>query len=151
MTHCSCNCTVNVTCKAIFHNVTNNKAYTTANWRCFYRLIQLWLTAQSSYVLRVSVMTAMWWRRRRIWELESGRSRILAELVFESQNNTPDEKNGVNNAVSCYRGSTVQCFLCYVTVCQFFLMKFIERQWTFFTFFARATLTKSTTTPVDSG
>jgi len=34
-----------------------------------------------------------------------------------SQNNTSDETNAVNNAFSCYRGSTVQCFLCYVTDC----------------------------------
>ena len=38
-------------------------------------------------------------------ELKSGRSqiRIWAELVLGSQNNTPAEINGVNNAVSCYK------------------------------------------------
>jgi len=45
--------------------------------------------------------------RRRTWpdlELKSGRSqsRIRSELVFGSQNNTSDETNGINNAVSCY-------------------------------------------------
>ena len=29
--------------------------------------------------------------------------RIWGEPVFRSQNNTPDETNGVNNAVSCYK------------------------------------------------
>jgi len=40
-----------------------------------------------------------------IYELKSGRnwSGIWGELVFGSQNNTPDKTNGVNNAVSCYK------------------------------------------------
>jgi len=36
-----------------------------------------------------------------------------------------DKTNGINNAVSCYGGSTLQCFLCCVTVCQL-LKKFVE-------------------------
>ena len=32
---------------------------------------------------------------------------IWGELVFGSQNNTPDETNGINNAVSCYK-ETIQ-------------------------------------------
>ena len=36
-----------------------------------------------------------------------------------------DKTNGINNAVSRYRGSTLQCFLCCVTVCQL-LTKFVE-------------------------
>jgi len=51
----------------------------------------------------------------RISELKFGRSRsrIWLKLVFWSQNKyTSDKTNGVNNAVSRYRGSTLQCFLC---------------------------------------
>jgi len=39
----------------------------------------------------------------RILELKSGRIQIWGELVFRSQNNMPDETDGVNNAASCYK------------------------------------------------
>jgi len=52
----------------------------------------------------------------------------LGEHFLGSQNNMPDKTNGINNAFSCYkRGSTVQCFLCYVTDCQFWTT-FLEWQ-----------------------
>jgi len=47
--------------------------------------------------------------------------------VFRSQKNTPDETNGINNAVSCYK-EAVQfsaSSATSVTVCQF-LKKFVE-------------------------
>jgi len=44
-----------------------------------------------------------WRRLRLLGMLERERSRIGGELVFGSQNNTPDDSNGVNNAVSCYK------------------------------------------------
>jgi len=31
--------------------------------------------------------------------------RIWGEFVFGSQNNTPDETNGVNNAINCYKAA----------------------------------------------
>jgi len=43
----------------------------------------------------------------------------LAETCFQvTEQCTSDKTNGVNNAVSRYRGSRVQCCLCCVTVCQ---------------------------------
>jgi len=42
-------------------------------------------------------------------------------------------------------GSTVQCFLCYVTVCHF-LTKYVERQWILY-FFVWVTLIKIVNTP----
>jgi len=33
----------------------------------------------------------------------SGSERIWGELALGSQNNTPEETNGINNAVSCYK------------------------------------------------
>ena len=50
----------------------------------------------------------------------------LAETCFRvTEQYTSDKTNGEYNDVSCYRGSTVQCFLCCVTVCQS-LIKFVE-------------------------
>jgi len=50
----------------------------------------------------------------------------LAETRFlVTEQYASDKTNGVNNAVSRYRGSTVQCFLCCVTVCQL-LIKSVE-------------------------
>jgi len=50
----------------------------------------------------------------------------LAETSFlVTEQYASDKTNGVNNAVSRYRGSTLQCFLCCVTVCQL-LIKFVE-------------------------
>ena len=47
----------------------------------------------------------------------------LAETCFlVTEQYASDKSNGVNNAVSRYRGSTLQCFLCCVTVCQLFLI-----------------------------
>jgi len=46
----------------------------------------------------------------------------LAETCFRvTEQYASDKTNGLNNDVSCYRGSTVQWFLCCVTVCQFLL------------------------------
>ena len=43
----------------------------------------------------------------------------LAETCFLVREQYASDKiNGVNNAVSRYRGSTLQCFLCCITVCQ---------------------------------
>jgi len=43
----------------------------------------------------------------------------LAETCFlVREQYASDKTNGVNNAVSRYRGSTVQCFLCCIIVCQ---------------------------------
>jgi len=53
---------------------------------------------------------------------------MLGELVFGSKNNMPDETNGVNNAVSCYK-EAVQFGAPFVTsFCQC-LLKFVEWQW----------------------
>ena len=50
----------------------------------------------------------------------------LAETCFlVTEQYASDKTNGVNNAVSRNRGSTLQCFLCCVTVCQL-LIKFVE-------------------------
>ena len=50
----------------------------------------------------------------------------LAETCFlVTEQYASDKTNGVNNAVSRYRGSTLQCFLCCITVCQL-LIKFVE-------------------------
>ena len=50
----------------------------------------------------------------------------LAETCFlVTKQYASDKTNGVNNAVSRYRGSTLQNFLCCVTVCQL-LIKFVE-------------------------
>jgi len=52
----------------------------------------------------------------------------VAETCFRvTEQYAGDKTNGVNNAVSCYKGSTVQCFLCCSTVCQS-LIKFAECQ-----------------------
>ena len=62
----------------------------------------------------------------RISELKFGRSRIWLKLVFlVREQYASDKTNGVNNAVSRYRDSTLQCFLCCVTVCQL-LIKCVE-------------------------
>jgi len=47
------------------------------------------------------------------------------QLVFGSQNNTPDVTNGVNNAVSCNTEAVQFSASFVVTVCQL-LMKFVE-------------------------
>ena len=52
---------------------------------------------------------------------------IFEELVFRSQNNTPDETKGVNNAVSCYK-EAVQFSASFVTSVRQFLTKIVERQ-----------------------
>ena len=51
-------------------------------------------------------------------ELKSGRSQIeiWGKLVLGSQNNTPHETNGINNAVSCYK-EAVQFSAFFVTLC----------------------------------
>jgi len=65
----------------------------------------------------------------RIWLFQIRPEPDLAETCFGVREQyVRDKTNGVNNAVSCYRGSTVQCFLCCVTVCQS-LIKFVEWQW----------------------
>jgi len=68
--------------------------------------------------------------------------------MLGSQNNIPDETNGMSNAVSYHKEAVrVQCFLCYVTVCQF-LTKFVERQWILY-FCHCITLIKIANTPLD--
>jgi len=52
----------------------------------------------------------------------------LAETCFwVAEQYASDKTDGVNNAVHCHRGSTVQCLLCCVTVCQSSI-KFVEWQ-----------------------
>ena len=53
---------------------------------------------------------------------------IWAELILGSQNNTPNETNGVNNATSCYKRQYSSLLFRYVTVCQF-QTKFVEWHW----------------------
>jgi len=48
------------------------------------------------------------------------------KLICGSQNNTPDETPGVNNAVSCYK-QAVQFTASFVT--SLFLTKCVQRQW----------------------
>ena len=58
------------------------------------------------------------WSKSWIWE----------EFVLGSENNTPDETNGVNNAVSCYK-EAVQFSASFVTsLFACFLTKFVEQQ-----------------------
>ena len=75
------------------------------------------------------------------WVIRLQHTRVAPDLIFQIQPEpdlaetcfrvteqyTSDKTNGVNNAVSRYRGSTVQCFLCCVAVCQS-LIKFVEWQ-----------------------
>jgi len=84
----------------------------------------------------------------RIYKLKFNQiqNQIWGELVFGSQNNTPDEINGANNAVSCYRCSTVQCFLCYVSLP---VVNEICKTVRNFVFFVRVMLIKIANTPLD--
>ena len=62
----------------------------------------------------------------RIWLFQIRPKPNLAETCFlVTEQYASDKTNGVNNAVSHYRGSTLQCFLCCITVCQL-LIKFVE-------------------------
>jgi len=64
-----------------------------------------------------------------IWLFQIRPEPDLAETCFwVTQQYASDKTNSVNYTVCCYRGSTVQCFLCCVTVCQS-LIKFVEWQW----------------------
>jgi len=95
----------------------------------FYRCCSPTLQTPTKYTFQIRVASNLTFSNSagaefgRISELKFGRSRIWLKLVFWSQNNTPVIKlMASTNAVSRCRGSTVQCFLCCVTVCQLFLI-----------------------------
>jgi len=51
----------------------------------------------------ITVVPDLTFKSGRIYEIKCGRIRIWEELVLGSQNNTPDETNGINNAVGFYK------------------------------------------------
>jgi len=73
----------------------------------------------------------------------------LRELVFGSQNNSPHETNGVNNAATCYK-EAVQFSVFFVTS---LFASFWQNLWNcnelFVLFFVGATLTKTANMPLD--
>jgi len=69
------------------------------------------------------------------------------ELIFGSQNNMPNETNGVNNAVGCYN-EAVQFSACFV-VSLFASFNDICGTAVDYIFFVRVTLIKIANTPLD--
>jgi len=83
----------------------------------------------------------------RIYQLKSNQSRILEEFVLGSLNNTPDETNGVNNAVSCQK-EAAQFSLSFVMS---LFASFWQNLWNgnqFCIFIIRVTLTENANTPL---